>query len=211
MRLIIKDPQGQPVAGADIRTRAPGARIRTREANFFESYIPIHGVSDARGEYRLDQLFMTDFSGEKNRTHEIIIRNADDTLGAQLLVQHPPQNAPLEQRIEVQLQQLGFVEGRTVHERTGAPIAGTRIILYRKHQGDSGISTAVGEITTTAADGSFRLKGVLPGIEHHLSLSHTRYKTPNGIHLRFQTTSGNTHDFGRITLGDLKPPASDAE
>lgn len=211
MRLIIKDPQGQPVAGADIRTRAPGARIRTREANFFESYIPIHGVSDARGEYRLDQLFMTDFSGEKNRTHEIIIRNADDTLGAQLLVQHPPQNAPLEQRIEVQLQQLGFVEGRTVHERTGAPIAGTRIILYRKHQGDSGISTAVGEITTTAADGSFRLKGMLPGIEHHLSLSHTRYKTPNGIHLRFQTASGNTHDFGRITLGDLKPPASDAE
>lgn len=211
LRLVIKDPQGQPVPGADIRTRAPEARIHMRDAHVIESYIPLHGVSDARGEYLLDQLFMTDSSGEENRTHEIIIRNADDTLGTQLLVQRPPQTAPLEQRLEVQLQQLGFVEGRTVHARTGAPIAGTRIILYRKHQGDSGISTPVRELTTTAADGSFRLKGVLPGIEHYLSLSHTRYKTPNGIHLRFQTTSGTTHDFGPISLGDLHPPSADAE
>lgn len=211
IRLVIKDPLGQPVPGADIRTRAPEARIRMREANFFESYMPIHGVSDARGEYLLDQLFMTDSSAEENGTREVIIRNADDTLGAQLLVQRPPQNAPLEQRIEVQLQQLGFVEGETVHEQTGVPIAGTRVILYRKQQGDRGLYTPVGELTTTGADGSFRLKGVLPGIEHYLSLSHTRYQTPNGIHLRFQTSSGTTHDFGRISLGDLNPPASDAE
>ncbi|MEQ9065751.1 MAG: carboxypeptidase-like regulatory domain-containing protein, partial [Gimesia chilikensis] len=152
-----------------------------------------------------------DSSDQEKRSHEVVIRNADDTLGTQLLVRRPPQNAPLEQQIEVQLQQLGFVEGRTVHAQTGAPIAGTRIILYQKRQGDSGISTAVGELTTTDADGSFRLKGVLPGIEHHLSLSHTRFKTPNGIHLRFQTTSGSTHDFGRITLGDLNSNSSDAE
>ncbi|QDT87698.1 hypothetical protein MalM14_53860 [Gimesia chilikensis] len=67
------------------------------------------------------------------------------------------------------------------------------------------------ELTATTADGSFRLKSVLPGLEHYLSLSHTRYKTPNGIHLRFQTTSGNTHDFGQISLGDLNSPSSEAE
>ncbi|MEQ8854576.1 M56 family metallopeptidase [Gimesia sp.] len=212
IQLIIKDPQGQPVPGADIRTAATSTRsVQLMDGSVIQSFIPIHGVSDARGEYRLDQLFMTDFSDQEKQLHEVVIRNADDTLGAQLLVQRPPQNAPLEQPIEVQLQQLGFVEGRTVHEPTGAPIAGTRIVLYRKQQGDRDTYTAVGELTTTAADGSFRLKGVLPGLEHYLSLSHTRYKTPNGIHLRFQTTSGNTHDFGQISLGDLNSPSSEAE
>lgn len=196
-QFVVKDPQGKPVADAEILTRAWSS---------LNSYLPLRGVTNARGEYLLDQLFMNDVAAQQLPANEVIIRNANNTLGAQWLLQRPPADAPLEQRIEVQLQELGFVEGRTVHGQTGEPIAGTQIILYRQNH-ERNLSSPVREITTTGADGYFRLKGVLPGIEHHLSLTHTRYKTPNGYQLRFKVTDGTTKDFGKISLTDLTPPA----
>tara|TARA_R110002124_G_scaffold71986_4_gene192592 strand:+ start:2045 stop:5131 length:3087 start_codon:yes stop_codon:yes gene_type:complete len=196
-RLTVKDPRGKQVADAEILAQAKSSR---------NSDLPVHGITNAEGKYLLDQLFMSDSPLEKIQPNEVIIRNADNTLGARLLLQRPPENGPLEQRLEVTLQKLGFVEGRTVHEQTGQPIAGTQIILYRQHHGLN-LSTPVKEITTTGADGYFRLKGVLPGIEHHLSMTHTRYKTPNGYHLRFKVTEGTTKDFGKVILSDLTPPA----
>ena len=38
-------------------------------------------------------------------------------------------------------------------------------------------------------------------------MTHTRYKTTNGYHLRFKVTEGTTKDFGKVILSDLTPPA----
>jgi beta-lactamase regulating signal transducer with metallopeptidase domain/protocatechuate 3,4-dioxygenase beta subunit len=218
-RLIVTDPAGTP---------APDIKISTRAHSSLNSYMSINVTTDERGEYLLDQLFMSgaQMSGPGRRGErpeylldqpfmsdapiqgilgeEVVFRSRDNELGAQLILERPNEDAPLEQTIEVKLKKLGTVVGRTVDE-AGQPVAGTSIWLYKQDYQQNG-SSAVGEFTTTDADGRFELKGVLPGIEHSLSLSHTRYRVPNSIHTHFTLGDSNDYEFGDIQLSSLTPP-----
>ncbi len=195
-RLIVTTPDGKPVHGASVRAKAHNTR---------NSYFPIEGTTDEKGEYLLDQLFMTRSAVQELLAEEVVIRDQDNRHGARLLLKRPEADAPIEQRIEVRVEQLGTVIGRSIDEQTGEPVAGTSIYLYkREHEQSSSSST--GEFTTTGTDGRFELKGVLPDVQHSLSMSHKKFKTPNGIHLRFQVTDDKPYDFGDIKLGSLTPP-----
>lgn len=193
-RMIVTTPEGRPVKGASVRARAHTA---------VDSYFPIEGITDEKGEYLLDELFMSGSAVQKILAEEVVIRDSDNSHGARLLLKRPV--GAVEQRIEVKLQPLGTVIGRTVDEQTGKPVAGTSIYLYKQDHETNSYS-AIGESTTTGPDGSFQLKGVLPGVEHFLSMSHKKFKVPNGIHLQFQVKDDKPFDFGDIKLGSLTPP-----
>lgn len=198
-RLVVSDPEGEPVEGASVRTKAHLS---------LNSYFPIEGQTDEDGKYLLDQLYLTQSAVQELMEEEVIIRNRENTLGARLLIKRPDDDAPLEQRLEIKLQPLGAVAGRTV-DLQGQPVAGTSIYLYKRNHQQNG-SSATGDSTTTDREGRFTLRGVLPGVEHSLSLRHTRYKVPNSIHLRFQIEADESHDFGEITIASLtKPENSD--
>lgn len=195
-RLVVKNPQGEPVEGADIQTRARSS---------LNSSHHIQGVTNHKGEYLLDELYMESVAIQDILPEEVVIRNSDNTLGAQLLLQRPGKEDPLEQRIDVTLQGLGSVEGRAVSARTGKPVGGAKIVLYKRKHNQNGY-LSVAELASTGSDGRFHLRGVLPGEEHFLSLSHTRYEVPNGDELRFTLTDENRKDWGDINLKDLSPP-----
>jgi peroxiredoxin len=67
-------------------------------------------------------------------------------------------------------------------------------------------ASAVGELTTSDPDGRFELRGVLPDIEHNLSMSHPKYRTPNSAELQFEMSGSGQHDMGDIRLQSLTPP-----
>ena len=195
-RLVVTDPTGQPVKGASVRAKAH------TDTN---SYFPIEGLTDAKGEYLLDELFMSRSAIQKILAEEVVIRDSENRHGARLLLKRPGPDAPLEQRLEVTLRPLGTVIGRTVDEQTGKPVAGTSIYLYKRDHGTTS-SSWTGEFATTGPDGRFQLRGVLPGVEHLLLMSHKKFKAPNGIHLQFQVKDDEAFDFGDIKLGSLTPP-----
>ena len=194
-RLIVTDPDGKP---------APKIKISARAHTSLNSYMPIDVTTDENGEYLLDQLFMTQSPVQELLGEEVVFRDRENTLGTTLVLKRPQGSDPIEQTIEVKLEQLGTVVGRTVDE-SGKPVAGTSLWLYKQNYEQNGAS-AVGEFTTTDAEGRFELKGILPGIEHSLSLRHTRYRTPNSIHTHFTMTDSTEYEFGDIKLGSLTPP-----
>ncbi len=197
-QLVVTDPNGNPAPNVDIFAQAYSS---------LNSYFPIRATTNKDGKYLLDQLFMNKAPVQDIFGEEVIFRDRENNLGARLIFQRPQQDEPVEQTVKVRLKKLGTVVGRTVSAETGKPISGTSLWLYKQDH-IRNIANATGESTTTGADGRFELKGVLPDIEHHLSMRHTRFKVPNGIKTRFKMTASEAFDFGDIKLGPLTSPAS---
>ena len=196
-RLVVTDWEGNPAANVAVRARAHHS---------LNSSHAIEGLTDENGEYLLDELYMSSSPVQELMEEEVILRDSTGEFGARLLLNRPGEADPIEQRIEVPLQRLGTVVGRTVDADSGRPVAGTSVTLYKRNHVPNGLSST-GSHTVSGDDGMFALDGVFPGVDHSLSMSHTRFEAPNGIHLHFEINDREPYDFGDIKLRSLTPPA----
>lgn len=182
---------------------SPGVSITGRIQESPNGYRTFGAISDESGHFVLNQLGLGTDNEFAPRATQVLFRDRQRNLGAQLLL-----DAPIDRdlTVDVELRPLGTVTGRLINGDTREPISGARVAIYKEtspHSRSWGIASPT---LRSQADGRFVLTGVFEGAEYFLAVTDGRFRRTNGLDLRFAGRYGEQHDFGDVLLFPPVPP-----
>jgi RNA polymerase sigma factor (sigma-70 family) len=182
-RVRFAGPDGKPVSGVTAHGLDHAGFLTTLS----ESAAPVLGL-DTKGKARV----VTAWHAEKRLGGTASVRGDE------------------KEPVVVKLAPLATLRGK-VASADGKPVAGA-LVLIDAVEGGEGIDTflseqfgvATGSRVKTAADGTFTVSGVLPGVEYQLRLAKGRTVVPVRGKLSAKPGPGEVVDLGKIDAGSVR-------
>ncbi|MEE8450489.1 MAG: carboxypeptidase-like regulatory domain-containing protein [Thermoguttaceae bacterium] len=180
----VTDPQGKPVADAEVKT------LRLRNDSRFKEAVT---QTDAQGRFTLAGLPASD-------AQELQIKHGEQKLIEEVLVEADEQaEATRIVNIDVQLQPGATVKGHLLVD--GRPMAGRRIDLYRSRPHErEGYAIQVAQVAHAKTDdaGRFEIQTILPGKGFFLSNDEEQFSGLNSND--FSLESGQVYESPTLEM-----------
>jgi Carboxypeptidase regulatory-like domain len=183
--LTVLDPEGRPVAGAEVHRRGRTSQNETPTR------------TDAAGRCEL-----TGLSGKMGSTVDVV--HPALPLGARVVIRPDDPDATKAGRaIEVKLERTASLTGRVVDDE-GKPIVDPLVFLHSDVQYPERLGTTVATATNVRADGSFSFDRLLAGANYSVYISANGHASLYSEHIR-----ANADEFYRPK--EFRLPAADQE
>jgi RNA polymerase sigma factor (sigma-70 family) len=185
--LLLVDPDGHPVAGAQVTVRDPNRMFDTT---------PSRSGTDG-------QCTLTGLSVEFSTVVDIIATNR--SLGATVEIPDAASARAGKREIEVRLVPLVSLAGRVLDE-TGKPIAGPVVHLYRvvSYPGASGRSfgAPIATLNEIKADGTYTFGDLIPGATYNTQVECSGYPNATSAHVTLKPGPPVRLDDYRLPIAD---------
>jgi hypothetical protein len=163
--LMVRDPEGKPVAGAEVHRRG---LLRQDET-------PTTTDAAGRGD-------LSGVDSQKGATVDVI--HPTEPLGARVVIRpDEPVAGGAGRTLEVKLERTASLIGRVLDEE-GKPVVESDVLLYSDIQYPSRLGTSVATVTEVRNDGTFSFDRLIAGVSYYVQISATNHATLIGEHIR---------------------------